>query len=349
MRTALVYGFWGQNIGNAFFNVGGQGLLQDLGLEVSLVQDQPGYRTFHPQHTGNPPHHANLLAAVDTDLIVLQGPLLTVDFLNLWGPTLRAYKDRGVAIGLLGAGLFKYTALEVSAARTALQEIMPDFVVTRDPDTYDALADLGLQRTYSGVDSAFFCPRYAQTVSLRSDPYVCFGFDRLLEPRLVPTTAGGFRWSEETWTAQFPHWSQRLVRAGKGAAYLAHLLDKRKMPNSFAGHAIVRPEHRSNPFVGWKVFKRPNAMVSDEPYSYLALYAQSSGTFSDRVHACVATLAYGGDAMLFSHSPRGSLFKAVGAEDIRSGPVRLNMDFLNQRLDDQTAWLRRTVGGLRHR
>ncbi len=48
-RVALVSGHWGQNIGNAFFNMGGKWILESLfgPGEVAFIQDQPGYRTFH--------------------------------------------------------------------------------------------------------------------------------------------------------------------------------------------------------------------------------------------------------------------------------------------------------------
>ena len=38
--AALVAGFWGQNIGNAFFNLGGRHLLESAGVQVHLIQDQ---------------------------------------------------------------------------------------------------------------------------------------------------------------------------------------------------------------------------------------------------------------------------------------------------------------------
>ena len=52
-RVALVSGFWGQNIGNAFFNLGGHWVLRQIfgDTQIAFIQDQPGYRTFHRQKT----------------------------------------------------------------------------------------------------------------------------------------------------------------------------------------------------------------------------------------------------------------------------------------------------------
>ena len=44
-RVALVSGGWGQNIGNAFFNIGGKRILEEVFPEhrVEFIQDQPGH------------------------------------------------------------------------------------------------------------------------------------------------------------------------------------------------------------------------------------------------------------------------------------------------------------------
>jgi len=44
-RVALVSGGWGQNIGNAFFNIGGKRILEEVFAKhrVEFIQDQPGY------------------------------------------------------------------------------------------------------------------------------------------------------------------------------------------------------------------------------------------------------------------------------------------------------------------
>jgi hypothetical protein len=48
-KVALVSGGWGQNIGNAFFNIGGKRILEEVFPEyrVEFIQDQPGYWIFN--------------------------------------------------------------------------------------------------------------------------------------------------------------------------------------------------------------------------------------------------------------------------------------------------------------
>jgi hypothetical protein len=63
-------------------------------------------------------------------------------------------------------------------------------------------------------------------------------------------------------------------------------------------------------------YEMENTVISELPYEYLTLYAHSKGTYSDRVHACVATLSYGKPARLFSDTPRALLFDRVGVTEI---------------------------------
>ena len=59
-----------------------------------------------------------------------------------------------------------------------------------------------------------------------------------------------------------------------------------------------------------------NTVVSDVPEDYLSIYSNADTTYSDRVHACVATLAYGNSAQFFGKTQRAKLFTEVGIEDI---------------------------------
>jgi hypothetical protein len=90
----------------------------------------------------------------------------------------------------------------------------------------------------------------------------------------------------------------------------------------------------------YKIYQHPNAVASDEPWTYFNIYANAEFTLADRVHACVATLAYGKPAMLFTPSPRQALFSRVGAAEIRERPVTLNLDWLEEERMKQLGWLK---------
>lgn len=80
---------------------------------------------------------------------------------------------------------------------------------------------------------------------------------------------------------------------------------------------------------------RPNTLISSVPEDYLALYSQANETHSDRVHACVATLAYGNKARLYNNTPRKSLFSKLHADKITNQVVSLDMDLLNRLKKEQ--------------
>ena len=188
-RVALVSGFWAQNIGNAFFNIGGKWILEQLFGQgnVDFIQDQPGYKTFHDQLKGNPKNDIEFLRLLDLDYIVLQGPLLTVGYQHLWEPTFKELTARGTKIMLIGAAFFKFRPAELEAAKAFLEKYKPALISTRDSESYKILKewDLGMP-LYDGLDSAFFAPKAYTPFRVAGEEYFAFNFDRLEAEDLRP-------------------------------------------------------------------------------------------------------------------------------------------------------------------
>lgn len=350
-RVALVSGFWGQNVGNAFFNIGGKWILEQIfgADEVEFIQDQPGYRTFHEQQKGNPKNDVEFLRLLDLDYIVLQGPLLTTGYRHLWEPTFRALTARGTKIILLGAAFFKFRDAEFAAAKSFLETFKPALISTRDSESYKILKtwNLGVP-LFDGMDSAFFAPKAYSPFKVAGELYYAFNFDRYPEPTITlgpadETADFSFEADRAHWNLTTPRLSSRLAHRSKVQAYLGHLLDRRSLPAKVNGRTVIRPEHRTNPHMTYKIYQHPNAVCSDEPWTYFTVYANSALTLADRVHACVATLAYGNPAMLFTPSPRAHLFARVGAGEIKQHPVQLDMDRLEEARTEQLEWLEQTL------
>lgn len=78
-------------------------------------------------------------------------------------------------------------------------------------------------------------------------------------------------------------------------------------------------------------------IVSDNPMDYLLLYRNASEVYSDRVHACIPTLAFGNKARLFSNSPRIALFENAKIPDVRERLV--SIEGLKEMQDKQIAFL----------
>ena len=70
--------------------------------------------------------------------------------------------------------------------------------------------------------------------------------------------------------------------------------------------------------------------MSDCINDYLFLYANAKEVHTDRVHACVAALAYGNPAKLYYRTRRAYLFRKVVDGDIMSNLVTANLNKLNK-------------------
>lgn len=349
-RIALVAGQWGQNIGNAFFNLGGRHVLEQVfgAGAVGFFQDQPNYRTLHNKHRGNPRNHAELIAELEIDALVLQGPVLNAWFRTSWERAFRRLAARGVRVILHSAAFFKFRPAELAAVRAFLEACPPALICTRDSQSHAILSDwLPGVPIHDGIDAGFFLPDCVRPFEFRRNgAYIAANFDRYPEPDITPAAPGDPQAVEiagRHWRLSVPPRLDRMARASKLRAYLGDLTDRRRLPAEIEGLRVLRPEHRFYPHMTHKIYRQPGAMVSDEPWSYASLYAHARATLSDRVHACVATLAYGNPAMLFTPSPRAALFDRLGLGDIRARPVTLPRDRLEEAKAAQIAWLRAHV------
>ena len=126
-RVALVGGQWAQNVGNAFFNLGGEYILQRVfGKDaVGFFQDQPNYRTLHNKYKGNPETYVDFTQYLDIDYLVVQGPVFGGWIRESWENAFRALRDNGVKVIFLSSAFFKFTEKEISSVKSFLEEFPP--------------------------------------------------------------------------------------------------------------------------------------------------------------------------------------------------------------------------------
>lgn len=115
------------------------------------------------------------------------------------------------------------------------------------------------------------------------------------------------------------------------------------------GRQLLRAHHDCWGPPRGEYLREGNTLVSDIPYDYLALYASAEEVHSDRVHACVAALAYGRRARFYHPTPRGSLFAAVGALEIADRPVELDRQVLGEKKGAQVEFVRELLGRVERR
>jgi len=109
------------------------------------------------------------------------------------------------------------------------------------------------------------------------------------------------------------------------------------------GRSLIRAHHACWDLPNHQYVHTDNTLISDIPHDYLTLYASAEEVHSDRVHACIAALAYGRTARLYHPTPRGTLFNSVGAGEIRDKLVQLDMQLLEKRRIAQVGFVRELV------
>ena len=345
-RIAIPAGYWSTNIGNSFFQLGAEYVLRTAfpGHEIILIGDQPGY--WVPGTKGNPEQAFILTDHLDIDYIAIQGPFLRPEYDRIWLPTLQKLYARGVKIILLAAGMMDYSSEQVQRYREWLSKTPPYILITRDAITYNAIYDLA-EHSYNGIDIAFFVSDYYTPPKMLGESFVTFNFDKWPEPTITrinnPEELSGnnyiIKFEGENWMLSFPRLRTKLVQRSRQFQFLNTWLPERHH-DSFGRFSIVRTDHRFNPLIVRNIFKKKNLIVMDIPHPYLAVYANTKLTLSNRVHACVATLAYGNPAMLFSHSPRAALLDRAGLQEIGKQPVKIDMTYLEREKERLIAFLR---------
>ena len=132
--------------------------------------------------------------------------------------------------------------------------------------------------SFNGIDCGFFANNYFEPPTLDLPEYITLTFDKIKEPKLN---------NKKRMIIRTHHW------CWSESGFLKKIYYK-------GG------------------FNKKNTLISDLPEDYLTIYANTEETYSDRVHACVVTLAFGKPAKLYSDTLRALLFDRVNAGSIKS-------------------------------
>ena len=133
--------------------------------------------------------------------------------------------------------------------------------------------------------------------------------------------------------------SKKTDRFTDALIYMRSFFPKHKRSDYVDDYKIFRTDHRFHPHFRTKIYSQNNSFCADIPYGYINLYANASVTFSDRVHACAVTLAFGNSAMLFSKTNRVGLLERVGAVDICEKPIKIDLEKLQKEKERMINWL----------
>lgn len=343
MNIGIYTGYWSTNIGNSFFQLGEEFLLKKVfpNAYIYPVADEPGY--INPVK-GNPGNAFNPVVHQKLNYAVVLGPFIRPEISKIILPTLRQLKKQGTKILAMGVGMMDYREDTIKKSREILQEIDPDIFITRDRETFEAFCN-HTRNPYDGIDLGFFSSDL-YTGSGVNGKYIVLNFDQLPEPLIrekINNDQLSFHFEGKEYEIVFQNWRKKLHEKGFKYQLLDRLLFQQTFNKSFGEYDIIRTDHRYNPVFLKKIYALPNTFSSDIPHPYWAIYKNSALTISNRVHACVATLSFGNPAMLFTKSPRSFLLDRVGANDIKSKPVKIDLDVLQLEKENMINFIKETI------
>ena len=337
---AVCSGLWGTNIGNAFFQLGVRHALEKVMPDAKFISvGDPHWKVKYGIKTGA---WNILLDDVECDYLVMSGPVFCESFTPVWADSLRRFQAKGTKVIMLSTGTMEYSQTEYNLCRPILQECKPYAMITRDSNTYKMYSEFA-EHSYDGICCAFFSNDYFSEAPTMKTEDIVLNFDKghdfnVLEeygPEIIQLLENG-SWDPQKKSPAFKR-SRQATRL-----------------TEYDRYRIVRTDHATSPPLWRKVLKqnllghspshRENCFVSDTPEGYLNLYRHGRLTISERVHACVPTIAFGNYAWLISDTKRSALFSRVGLEEITERPVRIQSDFLKQEKSNMLEFLASIFG-----
>lgn len=306
-------GGWSTNIGNAFIGLGMQ-----HSLKVACADSVIHFASIMPDwlfsSAGRDTKNALSIAQwIPADYLVVSGSVLCEVLIKPLTPALEKAKQNGTKFIINGGGGARYDKREVRNFRAFLKKYPPYAFVSRDRESFENYHDLA-EYAHDGIDCGFFVSDCFTPTKLTLPPYVVFNFNT-------------------------PPW-KTLLKSLRDGTFPRGL--RVKTPE-IADKLIVRTHHSSWHGVSGSMGKYPHTFISDEPEGYLNLYANAQATYTDRVHAAVATLVFGKPAKLFSLTPRRFLFNKVGADSITRGLTHLDESLLQAEKQKHLDFLKKVL------
>jgi len=226
----------------------------------------------------------NIGEMIDADFAVLPGCVLDI-YIEFYMKTLIKIREAGIPILLLGAGGHNYTYEKSQKVKSYFKRIEFSALLTRDSTAYRMYSNC-FKDSYDGIDCGFFINDWYNPPQSK-EPFAVNTFDTMREPKIDIDC--------------------KIIRAHHGTII-----------STYSGiipaiGSILNLKTRVKRF---DVLNENNFFVSDCLEDYLFLYSNAKEVHSDRVHACVASLAYGTPTKFYFKTPRAKLFDRIGAHKI---------------------------------
>lgn len=226
------------------------------------------------------------------------GMVTCIDFIKDQGKLCDKLTKLNIPIIFNGVGGSLYNQKEITAFSSFIKNHNVKGFISRDNRTYDDYCNV-VPLSFRGVDCGFFIPDKPEFNGIGDDKkYFVYNFETSLSG--YPPEQWGYNKNNEN-----------------------HIICHHQTLSGSLGR-YTPGEHIS----------RPRTMIAELPHEYIYLYAKAKETRSNRVHACVATLAFGGAATLIQKTDRASLFDVVGCGELRNKLVTADINKLNNAKND---------------
>lgn len=315
MKTICYFGQnWAGNLGNAFIDYsikyclnrvlhGEDYVINEASNLPANLKYNFGKRNPFQWFVKNPSTF-DLRLHMKPDYVVLGGSLLDVFWTKMHAEFLKWLSEKSIKVIILGGGGGNhYTQEEITYVKNAWKNINVIGFVARDYRAHENFKDI-FTNNYAGIDNAFFLADFFKPAELDIEKLGAKAFDLTFDREI-----------------EFPD-----------------------------GFTVVNLRHRVQDVDSFKFFRKHGVktwsiagetdVLSDSPEDYLHIYGNSKITHSDRVHACVSTLSFGGQARYYDKSDRSFLFERVGLGNINKELVKLDQDYIRGEKEKQLAFLK---------
>lgn len=309
IKITYLGGAWPTNIGNAFIDMGSMQLLKESssGSVVYFTSEFPQWLFYNSHMRFN--YGTQLASWITSDFLVVSGMMLCEEFIKLYEPIISNAIKRGTRFIINGGGGKTYTRNERAHVRSFLKRNPPYAFISRDNIAFNYYHDLA-QYAYNGIDCGFFVSDGFDIAKLNLPEFVIFNIDKLSLKTIL----------------EFLHEEQSI-----GNRLIIHVHH-----NSWP---LRKPHHHLSQLLLRRYTYKRNTLVSDIPNDYLQLYANTTATYTTRVHACVASFAFGKPSRLLSSTRRASLFDRVNLGSVRNHLTFPNMKTIQMEKAEQVKFL----------
>jgi hypothetical protein len=291
------------NVGNGFLDIGAWYQLRTACPDaeiISISNTLATQRYFFANPTGlmiprlQKRNMFDLRMVFDADYIVFTAACLADYWFKHNADLIDWLIKTQIKIVILGAsgnsGALEYDPEELKKVRSVVEKMNLFMLISRDHATFEQYGDLATH-SFNGVDCALFMNDAFRPAKMKIEEFDVFAFDGIKEPKIATDKKVLRLCHKVSWVDSFC----QMIRSPKKVLQLSSKTD-------------------------W---------MSDFPEDYLHIYANCNTVYTDRVHACVASLIFGNKAMYMSDSPRyGLLPRILQGADILKEPVMLDLNYI---------------------